>query len=125
MCFAVYVTVFLILAVTCTVSVLSFAGMGSSMELHRDGSKVTGNMLQRTGKGRAVTGTWRNGYVDLSFAGEWPKEFRQGGTGIGQCVPDRFDWRRFGQGADARGRTFRWRMGSEAEGVGWTSRQSG
>jgi hypothetical protein len=56
-------------------------GMGALMELHRDGNKVTGTWSGPLGEGRAVTGTWRNGYVELSFAGEWPKESRQGAPG--------------------------------------------
>ena len=30
---------------------------------------------------RPVTGTWRDGYVELSFTGEWPKEIPQGKPG--------------------------------------------
>jgi hypothetical protein len=56
-------------------------GMGASMELHRDGNKVTGTWSGPLGEGRTITGTWRNGYVELSFAGEWPKESRQGSPG--------------------------------------------
>ena len=33
------------------------------------------------GEALAITGTWRNGYVELSFAGEWPKGSRQGSPG--------------------------------------------
>jgi hypothetical protein len=56
-------------------------GMGALMELHRDGNKVTGTWSGPLGEGRAITGTWRNGYVELSFAGEWPKESQQGSPG--------------------------------------------
>ncbi len=56
-------------------------GMGASMELHRDGNKVTGTWSGPLGEGRAISGTWRNGYVELSFAAEWPKESRQGAPG--------------------------------------------
>ena len=28
-----------------------------------------------------MTGTWRNGYVELTFAGDWPKDSRQGAPG--------------------------------------------
>jgi hypothetical protein len=28
--------------------------------------------------GRPITGAWRNGYVELSFAGKWPKESAEG-----------------------------------------------
>lgn len=56
-------------------------GMGAAMELHRDGNTVTGTWSGPLGEGRAITGTWRNGFVELSFAGEWPKESRQGAPG--------------------------------------------
>jgi hypothetical protein len=56
-------------------------GMDASMELHRDGNKVTGTWSGPLGEGRAITGTWREGYVELSFAGEWPKESRNGAPG--------------------------------------------
>jgi hypothetical protein len=55
--------------------------MGASMELHREGNKVNGTWSGPLGKDRAVTGTWRDGYVELSFACEWPKESRQGTPG--------------------------------------------
>ena len=56
-------------------------GMGAQMELHRDGNKVTGTWSGPLGEGRAISGTWRNGYVELTFVGEWPKESRQGAPG--------------------------------------------
>ncbi len=55
--------------------------MDALMELHRDGNKVTGTWSGPLGEGRAITGTWRNGYVELSFAGDWPKESRRGAPG--------------------------------------------
>jgi hypothetical protein len=56
-------------------------GMVASMELHRDGNKVSGTWSGPLGEGRAITGTWRNGYVELSFPGEWPKDAGQGAPG--------------------------------------------
>jgi len=56
-------------------------GMGASMELRRDGNKVSGTWSGPLGEDRAVTGTWRDGYVELSFPCEWPKESRQGAPG--------------------------------------------
>jgi hypothetical protein len=55
--------------------------MDGSMELRRDGERVTGSWCGPLGDGRAVAGMWRNGYVELSFAGEWPKESRRGVPG--------------------------------------------
>ncbi len=57
------------------------SGMAASMELHREGNKVTGTWSGPLGEGLAITGTWRNGYVELAFAGEWPKESRRGTPG--------------------------------------------
>jgi hypothetical protein len=56
-------------------------GMVASMELHRDGNVVTGTWSGPLGENLPVAGTWRNGYVELSFAGEWPKERAQGSPG--------------------------------------------
>jgi hypothetical protein len=56
-------------------------GMEATMDLRRDGNKVTGTWSGPLGEGRPVTGTWRNGYVELSFPAEWPKDSRQGAPG--------------------------------------------
>jgi hypothetical protein len=56
-------------------------GFGGVMDLRRDGDKVTGTWSGPLGEGRAVTGTWRNGYIELSFPVEWPKASRQGAPG--------------------------------------------
>jgi hypothetical protein len=56
-------------------------GMDALMELHREGNKLRGTWSGPLGEGRAITGTWRNGYVELWFAGEWPLESRQGAPG--------------------------------------------
>ncbi len=56
-------------------------GMNALMDLHRDGDKVTGTWSGPLGENRPITGTWRNGYVELSFAGEWPKDSRRGAPG--------------------------------------------
>jgi hypothetical protein len=55
-----------------------FAG---TMQLHREGTAVTGTWSGELGENRPVTGTWRDGYVELTFAGEWPKERGTGTTG--------------------------------------------
>jgi hypothetical protein len=56
-------------------------GMDASMELHRDGNRVTGSWSDPLGENRSITGTWRDGYVELSFPGEWPKESPPGAAG--------------------------------------------
>lgn len=41
------------------------------MNLHRDGKAITGAWTGAFGKNLAVNGTWRDGYVELNFAGDW------------------------------------------------------
>jgi hypothetical protein len=53
----------------------------ATMELHRDGDKVTGTWSSPLGQGRPVTGTWRAGYVELAVPVEWPKDAGQGAPG--------------------------------------------
>jgi len=48
------------------------------MMLNREGSKVAGTWSGGLGDERTVSGAWRQGYVELSFVGEWPKD-----TGLG------------------------------------------
>jgi hypothetical protein len=55
--------------------------MGAIMDLHRNGNDVIGTWSGPMGNDRTVTGTWRNGYVELSLAGEWPKEIDKGTPG--------------------------------------------
>ena len=55
--------------------------MPASMQLRREGDKLTGTWSGPLGENVPVQGTWRNGYVELSFPGEWPKESRQGAPG--------------------------------------------
>jgi hypothetical protein len=51
----------------------SDAGMfEGTLQLVRDGSKVTGTWSGALGDSRPVTGTWRDGYIELSFNAEWP-----------------------------------------------------
>jgi hypothetical protein len=57
------------------------SGMEASMELHREGSRVSGTWSGPLGEDLAISGTWRDGYVELSFSGEWPKESRKGAPG--------------------------------------------
>jgi hypothetical protein len=45
-----------------------------SMNLHRDGNVVKGTWSGAFGKDQPVSGTWRNGYVELTFDGTWPGE---------------------------------------------------
>ena len=45
-----------------------------SMKLSRDGNKVSGTWSGALGVERPVTGSWRDGYVELSFSGDWPRQ---------------------------------------------------
>ncbi|HEY4739682.1 MAG TPA: hypothetical protein VIH76_03715 [Candidatus Acidoferrales bacterium] len=56
-------------------------GGDATMELHRDGDKVTGTWSGPLGDALPITGTWRNGYVELRFAGQWPNQSRRGAPG--------------------------------------------
>lgn len=42
-----------------------------TMNLHREGSAVTGTWSGDFGKELSVTGSWRNGYIELAFSGTW------------------------------------------------------
>ncbi len=52
-----------------------------AMKLTREGTKVTGMWSGGLGDDRPVTGTWRQGYVELSFPGEWPEDKGIGAPG--------------------------------------------
>lgn len=43
-----------------------------SMNLHRAGNAVTGTWSGAFGQSQPVNGTWRKGYVELTFNGTWP-----------------------------------------------------
>jgi len=49
-----------------------YGAYNGALQLERDGSKVAGTWTGDLGKDRPVTGTWREGYIELSFEGEWP-----------------------------------------------------
>jgi hypothetical protein len=52
-----------------------------TLQLQRDGNKLSGSWSGALGENREVTGTWRDGYVELSFTGEWPNKMRDGTPG--------------------------------------------
>ena len=43
-----------------------------TMKLTRDGEKVTGTWSGGLGNDKPVTGTWRDGHIELSFPADWP-----------------------------------------------------
>ena len=45
-----------------------------SMELHREGDVLNGTWSGDFGNDLNVNGTWRNGYVELTFNGAWPEK---------------------------------------------------
>jgi hypothetical protein len=90
--------------------------MDALMELHRDGSQLSGTWSGPLGEARAISGTWRNGYVELGFAGEWPKDRRNGAAGAVSAVLE--GWI---DGDAAKGRL---RVEGRADGV-WTARRRG
>lgn len=48
-------------------------GFETSLQLAREGTKLTGTLETEPGKTIPVTGTWRDGYVELSFPFDWPQ----------------------------------------------------
>ncbi|MCI0389074.1 MAG: hypothetical protein MOB07_09975 [Acidobacteria bacterium] len=55
------------------VRISSDAGIfDGTLQLRRDGGKVTGTWSGALGNDRPVTGIWRDGYFELSFNAEWP-----------------------------------------------------
>lgn len=56
-------------------------GFESSLKLTRDGNKLNGTVELEPGKTAPVTGTWRDGYVELSFPFEWPAGMNDGAPG--------------------------------------------
>jgi hypothetical protein len=43
-----------------------------TMKLARDGNKLTGTWSGAFGDSQPITGTWRDGYVEISFPANWP-----------------------------------------------------
>jgi hypothetical protein len=95
---------------------MHFAGdanaLDATLELHRDGNKLSGTWSGPLGQGRALTGTWRNGYVELSFPAEWPKE-----SGIGIPGPVNVLMTGWIDGDSAKGRM---RIEGRSDGL-WTA----
>ena len=59
---------------TWTVTCLGDAGsFGGTMKLVREGSTIAGLWSGDLGPDQPVTGTWRDGYVELTVSGTWPQ----------------------------------------------------
>jgi hypothetical protein len=52
-----------------------------TLQLQRHGNALSGTWSGALGSERPVTGTWRDGYVELSFTGQWPREAAVGTPG--------------------------------------------
>ena len=53
----------------------SYAGnFDGTLQLRREGSKVSGTWSGALGNDRPVSGTWRDGYVEFSFNAQWPSQ---------------------------------------------------
>ena len=52
-----------------------------TLQLQRQGTALSGTWTGTLGSDSPVTGTWRDGYVELSFPGEWPKDAGAGVPG--------------------------------------------
>jgi hypothetical protein len=52
-----------------------------SLKLARDGNKLSGNWTGAFGENQPISGTWRDGFIRLSFDGEWPKSSQDGAPG--------------------------------------------
>lgn len=56
-------------------------GFGGLLKLNRDGNHLSGTWSGALGEDRPVTGTWRDGYVELKFTASWPEGWPQGAPG--------------------------------------------
>jgi len=96
-------------AVTLTTDAGTFAG---TLQLVREGNRLTGTWSGGLGRDRAVTGSWRDGYVELTFPGEWPSGMFDGQPGpVTTTLAGWFD------GASAKGRS---RVDRRADGL-WSA----
>jgi len=88
--------------------------MEGRMTLSREGAAVKGTWSGTLGDNCAVTGTWRDGYVELSFHGDWSSENKQGAPGpVTAYMSGWID------GADGKGRM---RVDGHADGA-WVARR--
>ena len=52
-----------------------------TLKLARDGDTLSGTWSGGLGENKPVTGTWRDGHIELSFPGDWPNDGRDGAAG--------------------------------------------
>jgi len=56
-------------------------GFAAALKIVRDGNKLSGTVETEEVKTVPLTGTWRDGYVELSFPFEWPQGMNDGAPG--------------------------------------------
>ncbi len=61
-----------------------FGKFDGTMKLSRDGGKVSGTWTGAFGQNLPVTGTWRDGYVELEFDGTWTPMGPNDASGAGE-----------------------------------------
>jgi hypothetical protein len=61
-------------------------GFPGAMKLTRNGTQIDGSWSGAFGDGQSITGVWRDGYVELSFPGNWTKEMFAGKPGATQIT---------------------------------------
>ena len=52
-------------------TIRELANFQGTLQLKRDGNKLAGEWSGAVGKAHGVAGTWRNGYIEVSFDAEW------------------------------------------------------
>jgi hypothetical protein len=57
-----------------TAFLIDAGGLGGTLKLVRQDSSVAGIYSGPLGPDQPVYGTWRNGYVELTFSGTWPDQ---------------------------------------------------
>lgn len=82
-----------------------------TLQLRRENNTLTGTWSGAFGTDRPVTGTWRDGYVELTFACEWPEKL------MGEPGPTVATLAGWIDGASAKGRV---RVEGRADGS-WTA----
>jgi hypothetical protein len=94
---------------------VKFAGdaitVAGTLTLQRNGNAITGTWSGDLGANQPVTGTWREGYVELSFPGDWPAK------SLGTPGPATTTLAGWVDGASAKGRM---RVDGRTEGP-WTA----
>ncbi|HEY1579165.1 MAG TPA: hypothetical protein VGF82_19005 [Terracidiphilus sp.] len=87
-------------------------GFETAVSLKRDGNTLSGTLETEPGKTVPVTGTWRDGYVEIQFPFDWPSGMSDGAPGSTTAFMD--GW------IDGDGAKGRIRVDGRADGM-WTA----